>query len=444
MKRLVILGAAESGIGAAILGKRKGFDVFVSDIGEIKDGYKSLLQKENILFEENNHSQDKILNADEVVKSPGIPEKAEIIKLVRNKNIHVISEIEFASRYTSSTIVAVTGTNGKSTTTSLIYHILKKAGLDVSLVGNIGYSFAKQVAEKDTKYYVMEISSFQLDDCYEFSPHISIILNISNNHLDRYHYSIEEYAKSKFRITQKQTIKDFFIYNYDDQLTQQLLKDASIDAVKIPFSQQRELPEGAYTKNEQIMISVNHKPFTMSIYDLGLQGKHNLYNSMAAAIAANLLDLRKDIIRESLTDFKSLEHRLEFVANIHGIEFINDSKATNVNSVWYALESMQKPVVWIAGGVDKGNDYSILEPLVKEKVKSIVCLGKDNRKIHEAFSKSVDIMFNTQNMEEAVKTAYHFAQKGDVVLLSPACASFDLFENYEDRGNKFKEVVKAL
>lgn len=444
MKRLVILGAAESGIGAAILGKRKGYDVFVSDSGKIKEGYKSILQKENIEFEESSHSREKILNADEVVKSPGIPEKAEIIKLVREKNIHVISEIEFASRYTSSTIVAITGTNGKTTTTSLIYHILKKAGLDVSLVGNIGYSFAKQVAEKDTKYYVMEISSFQLDDCYEFSPHISIILNISNNHLDRYHYSVQEYAKSKLRITQKQTANDFFIYNGDDELTKDLLKDASIAAAKIPFAQHQELAEGAFIKDEQITISLKHNQFTMSIYDLGLQGKHNLYNSMAAAIAANLLDLRKDVIRESLSDFKALEHRLEFVANIHGIEFINDSKATNVNSVWYAMESMEKPIVWIAGGIDKGNDYSVLQPMVEEKVKAIVCLGKDNRKIHEAFSKNVDIMFNTQNMEEAVKTAYHFAQKGDVVLLSPACASFDLFENYEDRGNRFKEAVKAL
>ncbi|MBX7108232.1 MAG: UDP-N-acetylmuramoyl-L-alanine--D-glutamate ligase [Chitinophagales bacterium] len=444
MKQIVILGAAESGVGAAILAKLRGMDVFVSDSGIISEAFKAMLQRYEIAFEEKLHSTKKILAADEVIKSPGIPEKAEIIRQLRGQNISIISEIEFAARFTKSTIIAITGTNGKSTTTSLIHHMLKKSGFDASLVGNIGKSFAKQVAEKDTAFYVAEISSFQLDDCYEFKPHIAVLTNISDNHLDRYHYKLDEYAAAKFRITQKQTAADYFIYCADDAETLKALGRNAVHAEKIGFSMQRQLADGAWSDNNEIIFNLKNNPFSMSLFNLGLRGKHNVYNSMAAGIVGSILDIRKDLIRESLSDFKALEHRLEWVADVHGIEFINDSKATTVNAVWYALESISKPVVWIAGGVDKGNDYSLLLDLVRTKVKAIVCMGLDNRKIHEAFSRSVDLIVNTESMTDAVKSAYRLSTNGDCVLLSPACASFDLFQNFEDRGRQFREAVRSL
>lgn len=444
MSRIVILGAAESGVGAAILARQRGFDVFVSEGNAIKEDYKKELSEANISFEEKKHSYDLILNAGEIIKSPGIPEKSEVMMKVRAENISVISEIEFASRFTRNTIIAITGTNGKTTTTSLIYHILQKANLDVSLVGNIGRSFAKQLTIKDTSYYVCEISSFQLDDCFLFRPHIALLLNISENHLDRYHYSMEEYAQSKFRIAQSQNATDYFIYGADSESLTSTLSHTNILSKKISFSWNKISDEGAWVDNNSINVKLSNKSFIMSIYELALQGRHNVYNSMAAAVTASILDIRKETIRECLMDFKNLEHRLEFVVKIHDVEFINDSKATNVNSVWYALESVPRPIILILGGIDKGNDYSLLINLVRQKVKAIVCLGLDNRKIHEAFSSSVDIMINTESMDEAVKTAFRLAEKGDTVLLSPACASFDLFESYEDRGRKFKQSVRNL
>lgn len=441
---MVILGAAESGVGAAVLAKLRGYDVFVSDKGLIKETFKRVLLEQEIPFEETKHSEDKILNADEVIKSPGIPEKTPIIQQLRSRHVSIISEIEFAARYTNSSIVAITGTNGKSTTTALIYHMLQKAGMDVSLVGNIGKSFARQVAEHDTACYVAEISSFQLDDCYAFKPHIAVLTNLSDNHLDRYHYQFSEYADAKFRITQNQTDADYFIYCRDDEETLKAMARHTIHSQKIAFSTQQQLEQGAWLNNNEIIFNLNHKSFSMSLFNLGLRGKHNVYNSMAAGIVGSILDIRKDLIRESLADFKALEHRLEWVADIHGIEFINDSKATTVNAAWYALESATKPVIWIAGGVDKGNDYSLLVDLVRTKVKAIVCLGIDNRKIHEAFARSVDMIVNTESMADAVKTAYRLSTNGDCVLLSPACASFDLFENFEDRGQQFKDMVRAL
>jgi UDP-N-acetylmuramoylalanine--D-glutamate ligase len=444
MPRIVILGAAESGVGAAMLAKQRGFDVFVSDGNLIRGSYKKELSEANISFEEKKHSYDLILNADEIIKSPGIPEKSQVMMKVRAEKISVISEIEFASRFTQNTIIAITGTSGKSTTTSLIYYILQKANLDVSLVGNIGKSFAKQLTIKDTNYYVCEISSFQLDDCFSFHPHIALLLNISENHLDRYHYSMAEYAQSKFRVAQSQTESDYFLYGADSEFLAKTLSHTNIHSKKISFSWNKISDEGAWVENNCINVKLSNKSFTMSIYELALQGRHNVYNSMAAAVTASILDIRKETIRECLMDFKNLEHRLEFVVKIHDVEFINDSKATNVNSTWYALESISKPIILILGGVDKGNDYSLLINLVKQKVKGIICLGLDNRKIHEAFSSSVDIMVNTESMDEAVQTAYRLAEKGDTVLLSPACASFDLFENYEDRGRKFKQAVRNL
>lgn len=410
----------------------------------IKEDFKKALEEHLIPFEEHAHTEEKIFSANEIIKSPGIPEKAAIIQLLRSRGIPIISEIEFASRFTKSMIIGITGTNGKSTTTSLTYHILQKAGFDVSLVGNIGKSFAKQIAERDTPYYVAEISSFQLDDCYEFKPHIAVLTNLSDNHLDRYNYQFDKYADAKFRITQKQTAEDYFIYCYDDAETIKAMKRHSIAATKISFSQREKPDQGAYLENDQVIFQLKNTTLTMSLFGLGLRGRHNVYNSMAAGIVASTLGIRKDVIRESMTDFKGLEHRLEWVADIHGIEFINDSKATTVNAAWYALESVNKPVVWIAGGVDKGNDYSLLVDLVRSKVKAIVCLGVDNRKIHEAFSRSVDLIVNTESMTDAVKSAYRLATNGDCVLLSPACASFDLFENFEDRGRQFKEAVRSL
>ena len=440
---LVILGAAESGVGAALLARRQGATVFLSEQGKIKDHFRTTLLEAAIPFEEEGHTMEQILTAGEVIKSPGIPEKAAVMKAIRSAGIPVISEIEYAARYYNGTIIAISGTNGKTTTSSLLHHILVKAGLDAALVGNIGSSFAARVAQQDAAVYVVEVSSFQLDDCYEFHPHIALLLNISGNHLDRYDYELPKYAAAKFRLLQRCTSDDFFIYGADSTDLMENMPDG-IAATRLPFTQQQVLPYGAFTQHDTLIINTHKNNFTMSIYELGLQGRHNLYNSMAAGIAACVLNIRKDTLRESLMDFKALEHRLEFVANIHGIEFINDSKSTTVNSAWYALESMNKPVVWVAGGVDKGNDYSILTDLVKQKVKAIVCLGLDNRKIHEAFASSVDLIVNTGSAEEAVKAAYHFATKGDAVLFSPSCASFDLFENYEDRGRQFKKQVRSL
>ncbi len=451
MPRIIILGAAESGVGAAILAQQRGFDVFVSDKNLIKEEYKKVLAENKIPFEENQHTVREVLRGAEVIKSPGIPEKAAIIQLIRSKNIHIISEIEFAARYTSSTLIAITGSNGKSTTTSLIYHILSKAKLDVALSGNIGKSFAKQVAGHDAKIYVIEMSSFQLDDCYEFKPDVAVLTNISINHLDRYDYSFQKYADAKLRIAQKQVADDYFIYNSDDAETRSTMQRHLIHSQKLSFSgenfpdrQKKKSVQAAWLDGDQIIFYSPKQTFTMSLAELGLRGKHNVYNSMAAGIVANTLEIRKDVIREALTDFKALEHRLEWVSNIRNIEFINDSKATTVNAVWYALESISKPIVWIAGGVDKGNDYQVLQELVKKKVKALVCLGEDNRKLHEAFSRSIDLIVNTASMNECVKAAYHLASPGDCILLSPACASFDLFKNFEDRGNQFKEAVRSL
>jgi UDP-N-acetylmuramoylalanine--D-glutamate ligase len=444
--KLVILGAGESGIGAALLAKQKGFEVFVSDGGPIKDIYKQELAVNSIEFEEGQHSWKTILEADEIVKSPGIPEKSELMKKVREKGVPVISEIELAWRYSKDAkIIAITGSNGKSTTTALTYHIFEQAGLSTAMVGNIGLSYARQVATAPADYYVIEVSSFQLDDIVEFKPNVAILLNITPDHLDRYEYKMENYVASKFRIAMNQTKEDFFIYCADDPEIRNFLAKKPIYSTPIPFTIMEPKKEGGFIANEQLNIQVKEEePVIVSIYDLALKGKHNLYNSMAAGIAGRTMDIRKEKIRESLTSFKSLEHRMEYVATIRGVDFINDSKATNVNSVWFALESMERPVVLIMGGVDKGNDYSAIRELVKEKVKAIICLGVDNRPIHEALSKDTKVMVNTDNMTDAVKNAFQLADKGDVVLLSPACASFDLFKNYEERGRKFKEEVKAL
>ncbi|MFI5221118.1 MAG: UDP-N-acetylmuramoyl-L-alanine--D-glutamate ligase [Bacteroidia bacterium] len=445
--RIVILGSGESGTGAAILAKQKGFDVFVSDNGTIPENFKRELHTHEISFEENNHTEEKILNANEVIKSPGIPEKNEFVKKLRSKNIPVISEIEFAARYTNAKKICITGTNGKTTTTSLVYHLLKKAQFNVACGGNIGTSFARLVAEKNYEYYVLELSSFQLDDLYDFKAEVAVLTNITPDHLDRYDYEIQNYIHSKFRIIQNQTADDFFIYCADDELTVNNLSKFGIKAKQLPFSFSKELPEGAYIKEGKIISSINInnlKPFTMYTNELSLRGRHNAFNSMAAAIIGQVFNIQKETIRESLSDFQNIEHRLERVGTIGGIEFINDSKATNVNSAWYALESLEKPAIWIAGGVDKGNDYSILKDIVKEKVRIIVCMGLDNRKIHEAFRTDVDMIVNTTSAKEAVHVAYKLAKPGEIVLLSPACASFDLFKNYEDRGRQFKNEVKEL
>lgn len=444
---IVILGAGESGTGAAILAQHKGFDVFVSDFGAIADRYKAELEQHGIPYEENQHSSEKILKADEVIKSPGIPDKAPIIKSLSEKNVKVISEIEFAARYTSAKLICITGSNGKTTTTMLTYHILRNAGLNVGLAGNIGKSFARQVAAEGFDHYVLEISSFMLDNMYEFKADIAVLLNITPDHLDRYGYEMANYRNSKFRIIQNQSADDVFIYCQDDEEINRGLKDHAVNARSYPFSITHTIETGAYSDDSGIHINLNQtnqQPFIMSISELALQGKHNLYNSMASGIVAKVLELRNETIRESMGSFKNIEHRLEHVARISGIDFINDSKATNVNSTWYALESMASEVVLILGGVDKGNDYNMLRDLVKNKVKSIVCLGKDNSRIHEAFEDDVDVIVNTFSAREAVEIAYHLAKKGDTVLLSPACASFDLFKNYEDRGEQFKAAVKEL
>ncbi len=444
-QRIVILGSGESGVGAAILAQKHGFDVFVSDFGAIADKYKEELSARNIAFEENKHTEDFILNAAEIIKSPGIPDKAPIIKKLKEKNIPILSEIEFAGRYNKAKTICITGSNGKTTTTLLTYHILKKAGLNVGLAGNIGYSFAKQVAEEDFDYYVLELSSFMLDNMYDFKADIAVLLNITPDHLDRYNYEMNNYIDSKFRILQNQTVADHFIYCADDSETTKGLERHPILAEQHSFSIINKVENGAFLKNETIHFNINNvEPLTMTIQELALQGSHNVYNSMASGITAKILELRNETVRESMGDFKNVAHRLEFVAKISGITFINDSKATNVNSTWYALESMNSDVVLILGGVDKGNDYSMLKNLVKEKVSSIVCLGLDNKAIHDAFEDDVEIIVNTKSAAEAVEVAYHLAKKGSTVLLSPACASFDLFKNYEDRGDQFKAAVREL
>jgi len=442
--RIVILGAAESGAGAAVLAQRKGFDVFVSDAGKIAEKYKDVLRKHGIAFEEGGHSEEKILNATEVIKSPGIPDKADVVKKITGKKIPVISEIEFAGRYTKATMIGITGTNGKTTTTLLTHHILKKAGLNVGLAGNVGRSLAMQVAEENYDHYVIELSSFQLDGMFDFRCNIAILTNITPDHLDRYEYKLDNYARSKFRITQNQTDQDAFIYCADDALTNQYLSDTTITAQQYPFSIKKKLGKGAWLEDNLIQIITNTNPFTMLIQDLALQGKHNIYNSMAAALSARSLELSKEVIRESLSDFQNIEHRLEYVMTVNGIDFVNDSKATNINSTWYALESFHRPIVLILGGVDKGNDYAMLEELVKEKVKAIVCMGLETKKIHRAFKGMVTEIVDVTSAEQAVNESYRLAKPGDVVLLSPACASFDLFENYEDRGRKFKAAVRGL
>ena len=444
-KRIVILGAGESGIGAALLARQQGYDVFVSDGGTIKEVYKNELLQNDIEFEEATHSEEKILSADEVVKSPGIPEKNELVKKIRSKGIPVISEIEFAYRYKgNSKIIAITGSNGKTTTTALTYHICKNAGLDCAMVGNIGYSFARQVALDPKSLYVAEISSFQLDDIKTFRPDVAVLTNITEDHLDRYDYNMKNYINSKFRIAENQQPEDVFIYNLDDAITIEHINNYPIKSTLYPITMSKELPQGAYLTNAQMHLKWKGEEVQMSIEDFALKGKHNQYNSMAASLSATAVDIKKENIRESLQTFQSLEHRMELVATIKGVQFINDSKATNVNSTWFALESMEKPTILILGGVDKGNDYSLLNEMVKEKVKAIVCMGTDNRKIHEAFGNIVSLIVNASTAVEAVQAAFHFADKGDIVLLSPACASFDLFKNYEDRGKQFKAAVKEL
>jgi UDP-N-acetylmuramoylalanine--D-glutamate ligase len=444
IKKIVVLGAAESGVGTAILAQKQGYDVFVSDFGVISAKYKKELTDRNIRFEEGQHSQEIIFAANEIVKSPGIPDKAPIVQGLKERNINVISEIEFAARYTNAKMICITGTNGKTTTTLLTYHILQKAGLNVGLGGNVGRSFARQVAEENFDYYVLELSSFQLDGCYEFKADIAILTNITPDHLDRYEYNLQNYVDSKFRITQNQGPADAFIFCADDEITMQEISKREFKMQCLPFSIKRKEGMSAYTENNNLIIQTHNQTITMSIQELALQGKHNLYNSMASGIASRILEIRKEVVRESFSDFENIEHRLEFVNSVHGIDFINDSKATNVNSTWYALESLQSPIIWIAGGVDKGNDYSMLTELVQNRVKAIVCLGTDNKKLIKAFKEIVPVIVEAASANEAVQTAYRLGKKGDTVLLSPCCASFDLFENYEDRGRQFKASVRSL
>lgn len=432
-------------MGAALLAKQQGYNVFVSDGGKIKDEYKKELLENNIDFEEAIHTEAKVLDADEIIKSPGIPEKNELVKKIRAKGIPVISEIEFAYRYKgNSKIIAITGSNGKTTTTALTFHICKHAGLDCAMVGNIGYSFARQVAIDPKALYVIEISSFQLDDIKTFRPDVAILTNITEDHLDRYDYKMQNYINSKFRVVENQGKGDVFIYNSDDEITNQHINNYLIKSTLYPITMSKELPQGAYITNREMHLKWKNEYVRMSIDDFTLKGKHNQYNSMAASLAATAVDIKKESVRESLQTFQSLEHRMEPVATIKGVVFINDSKATNINSTWFALESMETPVILILGGVDKGNDYPLLNDMVKEKVKAIVCLGTDNSKIHDAFRDIVPVMADAASAEEAVQLAFRLADKGDTVLLSPACASFDLFKNYEDRGSQFKHAVKEL
>ena len=454
--RKVILGGGESGVGASILAKKKGFEVFLSDKAKIKKKYKDVLLQYEISFEEGKHSEEKILNADEIIKSPGIPDNIPIIRKIKEKGIPIISEIEFAGHFTDATLICITGSNGKTTTSLLIHHILKNAGLNVAIAGNIGQSFAMQVATRNFDYYVLEISSFQLDGMYDFKADIAVITNITPDHLDRYDNSFKKYIDSKFRILQNQTKKDCFVYCLDDEVLSREITKRKIKAKCFPFSIKKCLEtDGAFLiktgkgkiKKSEFIIRVNSKKINMTLENLALQGKHNSYNSMAAGIISRVLEIRKDKIKDCLSDFQNVEHRLEYVASIYGIEFINDSKATNVNSTWYALETSDKPgkhVIWIAGGIDKGNDYQMLRPLIKEKVKAIICLGLDNKKIRNEFADDVSSIIETTSMNEAVEIALSFGLPHDVVLLSPACSSFDLFENYEDRGRQFKNEVRKL
>ncbi len=442
--KMVILGAAESGVGSAILAQKLGLEVFVSDAGKIAEKYRKELDARGIAYEEGGHTEAHILDATEVVKSPGIPDKAPLIKALHAAGVPVISEIEFAGRHTNAKKICITGTNGKTTTTLLTYHILQKAGLNVGLGGNVGQSFARQVAESKFDYYVLELSSFQLDGCFTFKADVAILTNITPDHLDRYDYKLQNYIDSKFRVLQNQTAADAFIYSADDPITMEEIGKRTLNMQCYPFSLTPKEGMAAWIENETLIIQTHNQPFSMSIHDLALHGKHNLNNSMAAGIASRIIEIRKEVVRESFSDFENIEHRLEFVNSVHGIDFINDSKATNVNSTWYALESMDQPVIWIAGGVDKGNDYTMLDELVQSRVKAIVCLGKDNKKIIDAFKDSIQVIVETESAEEAVQAAYRLGKKGDVVLLSPACASFDLFENYEDRGRKFKAAVRSL
>lgn len=446
MSRIVVLGGAESGVGAAVLAKVKGFDVFLSDRGKIADHYADMLRKWDIPFEQGQHSEELILNADEVVKSPGIPATAPIVKKLESNGTHIISEIEFAGRYDTAKKICITGSNGKTTTTSLIYYLLQQAGLNVGLGGNIGKSYALQVATEHYDYYVLEISSFQLDNAYEFRPDIAIITNITPDHLDRYDYNMENYVKAKFRITQNLRPEDCFIFDSDDAITIGHLDNIIVHAKMLPFTQQTKVNQGAYVEDDKIVIKYEESESEIYLKELALGGKHNIYNSMAAALAAKAAGIDDKTIRESLSSFEAIEHRLEPVLSIKDVLYINDSKATNVDAAWYALECQTKPVVWIVGGTDKGNDYSVLNDLVRDKVKAIVCLGVDNTKIHAAFEGIVgaDKMVDTLSAEEAVKVSSKLAAPGDVVLLSPCCASFDLFTCYEDRGEKFKEAVRKL
>ncbi|MEQ9063897.1 MAG: UDP-N-acetylmuramoyl-L-alanine--D-glutamate ligase [Vicingaceae bacterium] len=443
-RSIAVLGAGESGVGAALLALKVGDSVFVSDAGQVKAKYSSRLDQAGIEWESGVHSEERILQVDLIVKSPGIPSGAEIVKKALDKNIEIISEIEYAFRHCNGKVIAITGSNGKTTTTNLIYHLLKKAGKNACMAGNMGRSFAAEVANGENDYYVLEVSSFQLDDIVEFKPFISILLNITPDHLDRYHQSLREYADAKFNIIRNQGDEDYFIYNLDDEVILEGLKSRSIAAHQVPFTIKKKVETGAYLQGDSFQVHLNKQPLTMSVHDLALQGKHNIYNSMAASITGRILELRKDLIRESLSDFQNIEHRLEYVMKVHGINFINDSKATNVNATWYALESLDKDIIWIVGGVDKGNDYSMLNELVAEKVKAIVCLGKDNKKLIKAFKDIVPNITEVDTAKEAVRIAYAAGTKNDTVILSPACASFDLFENYEDRGHQFKQAVKSL
>jgi UDP-N-acetylmuramoylalanine--D-glutamate ligase len=443
-EKIVILGAGESGVGSAILARKQGFDVWVSDSGRIRPEYRQMLEEGGFAFEEGGHSEDRILDAGRVVKSPGIPAKAPLIVKLHEAGIPVISELEFAFPYSRARHLCITGSNGKTTTTLLTYHILKSAGLNAGLAGNIGQSYARQVAEQDFDLYVLEVSSFQLDDMFDFRADIAVLMNITPDHLDRYDYQFQNYVDSKFRILRNQRPDDYFIYCGDDPVIREGIAHRNIASRMFPFGFDREYRPGAWVEGDRLHFDINNNSFNMSLFDLSMQGKHNAYNSMASGIASRVLDIRKDTIRECLSDFQGVEHRLETVIKVHGIEFINDSKATNVNSTWYALESVKGKVVWIVGGIDKGNDYTVLYPLVRDKVSSIVCLGKDNSRIHQAFDDLVDTLVDTDNMEEAVRTAYYLATEGDIVLLSPCCASFDLFENFEDRGRQFKTAVRNL
>jgi UDP-N-acetylmuramoylalanine--D-glutamate ligase len=444
MSRVVVLGGGESGIGSAVLAKVKGFDVFLSDMGKIADKYVDMLNEWEIPFEQGGHTEELILNADEVIKSPGIPSTAAMVKKIEDKGIGIISEIEFAGRYDSAKKVCITGSNGKTTTTSLIYHLLKQAGLNVGLGGNIGKSYAYQVATENFDIYVLELSSFQLDNVYDFKADIAVITNITPDHLDRYNYDMENYVKAKFRITRNMDKDDCFIFCSDDEITINHLNKIVIKAQQLPFTQKGEVRQGAFVQDDRIIVRYKEQECDMFLQELALGGKHNIYNSMAAAIAAKAMDITNSDIREGLATFQAVEHRLEKVMSIRDVLYINDSKATNVDAAWYALECQTRPVVWIVGGTDKGNDYSSLVPLVKEKVKAIICMGLDNGKIHDAFEDVVSKMYDVTSAQDAVKTAHKIAQSGDVVLLSPCCASFDLFKNYEDRGRQFKEAVKNL